>query len=111
MEKSYFESGAEKIPQPGTLDVVMIDGRWAQYLGGSGIAWLDTGEQALINLADYVVERELNFNVDLVNQMQEAGKETLSLSEAEIARIHWQADNNTRHLQGQVNIYGVLVSK
>lgn len=110
MEKNPFESGAEKIPQPGTLDIMMIDGRWAQYLGG-GITWLDTGEQMLINLADYVVEREVNFNVDLVNQMQQVGRDTLSLSEAEIARIHWQAGNNTRYLQGQVNIYGVLATR
>lgn len=97
---------------PATLDIVKIDGRWAQVISAqqSGIKidgdsttlrWLDNKSGDSIDITDYRLKIYANFTASMFRQM---------FSDIEFENIHWGEDD-TLELKGKVTVFGEYVSK
>jgi hypothetical protein len=87
--------------QPSTLDIVKIDGRWAQVHSRSDTAalvYLDDGSEDHIEWADYELTRLIRSHVlPLKDQF----------TPEEIARIRWGAEQEQNpHLVYEVAVFG-----
>lgn len=104
-------SGNEKENQeklPATLDVVKIDGRWAQVVGtkdGSGevvVKFLDNDEVAGLDLTDYELVRKFNM---VASHLKQFFGEELPKDQAE--KVHWGPEEiENPELKGLVTVFG-----
>ena len=95
-------------PEPATLDVVSIDGRWAQMITNDLIVWLDSGDTTQkINWADYNYEpfdREGTLVRDLVDTGQ--------LGDVEYNNVHWgPEEKESKNWKGMVTAFGRFTKK
>jgi hypothetical protein len=93
---------------PATLDVVKIDGRWAQVVGskdGSAevvIKFLDNDEVAGLDLGDYELTRR--FNMVVAHLKQFFGEE---LPKGQAEKVHWGPEEIEKpELRGLVTVFG-----
>jgi hypothetical protein len=94
---------------PALLDVVKLDGRWAQVRGGGGaILFLDNGEARPIEWGNYRMVRSFGAS-QAIDFVQEQGER---FTDEEIERVHWGPEEE-RHpeLKKQVRVFGEYVSK
>ncbi len=90
----------EKTPRPNTLDIVKIDGRWAQS-NYNLITFLDDKTIFSINWDDYKLVKEWGGSpVSLV-------KERENFTEKEISNIYWGPEEKKYpKLKEQVSVFG-----
>ncbi len=93
---------------PATLDVVKIDGRWAQVAAskaGGGevvVKFLDNDEVAGLDLADYELTRKFNM---VVSHLRQFFGEELPKEQAE--KVHWGPEETEKpELRGLVTVFG-----
>ena len=91
---------------PSLLDVVKIDGRWAQVrAGGRSILFLDSGEAKQINWSEYDLKK-------YVHQAMHYLPESKELTPDELMRIHWGPEQETKpSLKLQCTYFGDFKSK
>lgn len=89
--------------RPGILDIVKIDGRWAQVMAGGGIVhFLDTGEMKEIDWNMYQLKEVFNQSAKTV--MELFGQ---NFRDEEIERIFWGGEEKKYpHLRLVVNVFG-----
>lgn len=94
----------EPTPVPAILDVVKIDGRWAQVIfGGGAVRFLDDNSAQPIEWNDYRLTQPLNTHVrDIQDQF----------TDAQIANIRWgEGQEQTPYLKLEVDVFGEYVKK
>ncbi len=90
-------------PHPNALDIIKIDGRWAQSFGPRLIRFLDDGSEASINWDDY--ERVRSFGGTSINLLEQLFGE--SLTEDEISCVRWGPEEKEHpHLKKFVEVFG-----
>ncbi|MDP3956589.1 MAG: hypothetical protein Q8P97_01160, partial [bacterium] len=94
--------------RPELLDVVKIDGRWAQVIiGGDTVSFLDTGEKEPIDWSEY--ELTSVFRGAVFDVMKLPGQE---FKEEEIDNIRWGPEAKKHpELKLEVRVFGEYVSK
>ena len=102
-----FES-PEKFPA--TLDIIKIDGRWAQVstaakdLGFVTVRFLDDGTVERADLGEYYLAREFGLGAT-VGSLKEISGQGLSAKEAE--NVRWGPEEKDHpHLKGMVTVFG-----
>ncbi|MFA6095111.1 MAG: hypothetical protein WC757_04505 [Candidatus Paceibacterota bacterium] len=91
----------EETPRPNTLDIVKIDGRWAQS-NGNIIVFLDDGSGVFINWNDFSLIKKYECTVGALMLKKEE-----SFTDAEIESIHWGPEQNQYpHLKKAVTVFG-----
>ena len=97
----------EQTPRPNLLDVVKIDGRWAQVVAdGNWIKYLDDQNQIKINWDDF--QRTKDWGGLPVWEV----KESESFTPEELKRIHWgQEQVQHPHLREEVSVFGEFEKK
>jgi len=95
----------EKTPRPNTLDIVKIDGRWAQS-NYNLITFLDDKTIFSINWDDYKLVKEWGGSpVSLV-------KKQAAFTKEEISRIHWGSEEKKYpYLKEEVSVFGEFEKK
>lgn len=94
----------EITPQPNTLDVIKINGRWAQAkssgsLTGS-IKYLDDGSMELITWNEYDYQSSENIDVGDLMDKKEIG-------EKEFMNVHWGSEQDKKpSLRRHVTVFG-----
>ncbi|MBI5404698.1 MAG: hypothetical protein HY976_00560 [Candidatus Kerfeldbacteria bacterium] len=90
---------------PGMLDLVRLDGRWAQVMSGpetSIVTYLDDGASSDIRWSDYRLLQKLDTHVE--NLVRRTG---LSLIPEEFSRIHTGPDQRTHaDAANDVHVFG-----
>lgn len=93
---------------PANLDVIKIDGRWAQVAASKAdsgtvlIKFLDNDEVADLDLADYELTRRFNMVVSHLKQF--FGEE---LPKEQAAKVHWGPEEAEKpELRGLVTVFG-----
>ena len=96
------EESVEKVSQPNLLDVIKINGRWAQViLGGDNIRYLDDYSIEVINWEKY--QLVINWKGLAVISV----KESCHFSEVELQRIHWGSEQKQHpRLKENVAVFG-----
>lgn len=92
----------EKTPRPNTLDVIKIDGRWAQVIApGGSIKYLDDESLAFIDWQDYLYIKDWEkLTVSDVKKLSNFPKE-------ELERVHWGPEQKKHpYLREQVRVFG-----
>ncbi len=105
--KQQIEQKESQTPRPSLLDVVKVDGRWAQVVPGlDSIAFLDekTGDKFQvihkINWDDYEFER---LNDRYVSDLMEQSK----MTKDEYEKIHWGHEQQEHpEAKGYVVVFG-----
>ncbi len=94
----------ERHVEPSVLDIIKVDGRWAQVYSGPGrtqIGYLDDGSKETVDLSDYELVRHTDSHVRL-QQMQ--GER---FTDEEIARIRWGSEQDEHpDLKYEVHVFG-----
>ncbi|MDP1689412.1 MAG: hypothetical protein Q8L47_04800 [bacterium] len=101
-----IEQNKESELLPSLLDIVKLDGRWAQVrAGGRSILFLDSGETKQIDWGQY----ELN---KYVHQAMHYLPESKELTHDELMRIHWGPEQEAKpSLKLQCTYFGDFSSK
>ncbi|MFH0828830.1 MAG: hypothetical protein V1907_01475 [Candidatus Kerfeldbacteria bacterium] len=90
--------------QPCLLDLVKIDGRWAQVISGpetSQVLFLDNGSGDTIRWSDYTLARPLHTHVRLI---QERGR---VFTDEELSRIRWGSEQKEKpDLVQEISVFG-----
>lgn len=110
-----IKNSFEQIPFPDTfpaaLDIIKINGRWAQITtsrGEGAIVWLDSKQgEHHINLRNYRLIRRFDLNVENLAARFPDEKFT----EEEINNIYYSGDLNTPEWKNQVKVFGEYESK
>lgn len=96
---------------PELLDVVKIDGRWAQVVGrGDKLTFLSDGTIADVDWSEYVLVK--NYKGRAVKLVEEFDGE--SFTDEEISRIHWEAghaEDEAKKLAQEVSVFGIFEKK
>jgi len=97
----------ERTPRPNLLDVVKIDGRWAQaVMDGNWIKYLDDQSQVKINWDEF--RRTKNWEELPVSMV----KKSASFTPEELGRIHWGPEQEEYpYLREQVRVFGEFEKK
>ena len=101
----------DETQRPGLLDVVKIDGRWAQVrYGGNVVQYLDDNAQHQINWNDYSLIRkwESGVSVGLYREFKPG-----DINDAQLQNTYW-GDNETKnpeYLKKQVHVFGEYKKK
>ena len=97
---------------PGTLDLVILDGRWAQ-VNNSGIgvevliSYLDNGETANVTWADYQLENYFDSSLALLLETNK-----VKITNEEKSQIHWDVDQSKNlKLVDIIIVFGVYKKK
>ncbi|HTY39658.1 MAG TPA: hypothetical protein VMC43_01020 [Candidatus Paceibacterota bacterium] len=91
---------------PGLLDVVQLDGRWAQVRGGGGlVSYLDTNEVVPINWSQFEMTEPIHRDVNNLDTTP------FSMSEKERGHLHFAAGENTLKNIGTITVFGAYRSK
>ncbi len=103
-EQKAFENkeSTEPTPRPNLLDVVKIDGRWAQtILGGECVRYLDDDSKVFINWDDFI------FVKDWKTLPVWKVKESTSFTKKELRQIHWGPEQEKHpYLREAVRVFG-----
>lgn len=97
----------EQTPRPHLLDIVKIDGRWAQViLGGRHIRYLDDESEVSINWDDFLLTKDWKgWPVGDV-------KKSASFTEEELKHIHWGPEQEQHpYLREEVRVFGEFERK
>ena len=106
---------AEPTPRPSLLDVIKIDGRWAQViLGGDTVRYLDDKSETRINWDDY--------NCHFFDKYKKANKTNIwvkdlveenQITKDEYETVVWGSINEspTEHNKVFVTVFGVYTRK
>ncbi len=90
--------------RPHVLDLVKLDGRWAQVISGperSQVIYLDDGSGDAVDWGDYELARSLGTHVRLLQEREKA------FSDEELARIRWGSEQDTTpDLINEVSVFG-----
>ena len=87
---------------PNLLDIVKIDGRWAQYSGGNLFKFLDDESVEEIELDDFRLAKEYG-KASVVSEVKKQEKFTPE----ELSHIHWGSEQDQYpHLREQVRVFG-----
>jgi|GEM_PF-1953155 len=92
-EKIFFKKTVEQTPHPNLLDVVKIDGRFAQVLGGGNyIKYLDDKSISSINWEEYFFKKftDNNHYRDKLYVSDLLEKKLISFEE--YMSVHWNED-------------------
>jgi hypothetical protein len=105
-EKSSGER--EVTPRPNLLDIVMIDGRWAQVIfTGNVIKYLDDNQNESIDWDDYILRTKINSCVRIARD--ERGH---TFTAQEMRNMHWgPEDQESPELKDEINVYGIYEKK
>ena len=96
----------ETFERPHELDVVKIDGRWAQAKSSARITYLDDMSDALIDWHDYRMIK------DWKGWMVQIVKEITAFSAQELKNIHWGPEEKEHpHLKEVVSVFGEFEKK
>jgi hypothetical protein len=100
---------AQPMPKPAILDVVKIDGRWAQIRhGGNVVNFLDDNSAEPIDWNEYRLSKSYD-NLSVKAIMQVYGEK---FTEDEIKNIHWGSEQNQNpELRQEVTAFGEYVKK
>jgi hypothetical protein len=111
VERPRSPEQEKQTPRPNLLDVVKIDGRWAQVLfTGRHIEFLDDGSRTEVNWDDYrlIISFE-GKGVRVCDIKEDLGEE---LSESEIEKIHWGPEEKEYpYLKTRVSVFGEYIKK
>lgn len=111
-EKSPAESGPAE-PWFAILDIVKIDGRWAQIVGGLRnkniegeqlVRYLEDNSTAYINFAEYQLSK---IRDTMVADILKAGE----LSDKQFKNIHWDENNIGTEMSLWVHVFGEFEKK
>ena len=92
----------KKTPPPDLLDVVKIDGRWAQYRGGDLFKFLDDESVEEIELDDLRLAKEYG-KASVVSEV----KKRENFTPEELSHIHWGSEQSEYpYLREQVRVFG-----
>ncbi|MEK7067184.1 MAG: hypothetical protein AAB950_00060 [Patescibacteria group bacterium] len=103
----------KELPWYSMLDVVKIDGRWAQIVGGlidknedrkQAVHYLDDNSSAYVQFNDYELTKQLHSHV---SEMLRKGE----LSQAEFKYVHWDSENIGTDLAKNVTVFGEFEKK
>jgi len=96
----------ENLKLPSLLDIVKIDGRWAQVrAGGNTVLFLDDGDAQPIDWDDYELDRHDGRALIYT-------KESLELEPEEILRIHWGPEEKIKpSLKLECTYFGDFIKK
>ena len=108
-EKRPFENSelVEPTPRPNLLDVVKIDGRWAQVKGaGNYVTHLDDNSWVAIKWDDFKLTKDWKgLSVIVV-------KGSTDFTEKELKRIHWGPEQEQHpELREAVSVFGEFEKK
>lgn len=99
----------EPTPEPGGLDIVKLDGRWAQVYstgGRSAVKYLDDGSNADILWSDYRMTRRTESHVRLLNQRNEG------LTDEEMSRLRWGSEQEADpDIVQEIHVFGEFEKK
>ncbi len=104
-------AGAEKLsgerevtPRPNLLDIVMINGRWAQVIfHGNLVRYLDDKKRERIDWEDFILKEKINFCVRIARD--ERG---YTFTAQEMQNMHWgPEDQESPELKDEINVYGI----
>lgn len=96
------QESKEQTPRPNLLDVVKIDGSWAQVIWfGNYIKYLDDESKVPINWDDFMLVKDWN-GLTVIEV-----KESTSFTEKELTHIHWGPEQKQYpYLSGMVCVFG-----
>ena len=110
MEESFsrFLEQQERGMLPQLLDIVQIDGRWAQVAGGgTALRYLDSGQSGEIDWQDYELKEKISQPLMTVLKLR-PGTFPKELAQA----VHWgPEDQEHKHLKLNVTVFGIFRSK
>lgn len=94
---------------PDLLDIVKLDGRWAQVkLGGETVTFLDDGTEMDVDWNAYRLARP--FHSLAANFLKDQFGE--EIPDGELARAHWGPEEKEHpELKGQIRVFGEFVKK
>ncbi|MBI2635664.1 MAG: hypothetical protein HYW79_03970 [Parcubacteria group bacterium] len=109
-EESIKRETEQKAEYPPTLDIIKIDGRWAQaYSSGPeyiSVNYLNNNETAQLNLGDFELVKKYDVNVDALDRIQE------TITDEEVKNIYYDAETREltektqRKRKGWVHVFG-----
>lgn len=107
VEKPTLPESVEEAPRPNELDIVKINGRWAQVISaGERVKYLDNLETEEIEWSDYKLTR--SYKSLPMHAIIDWGWDTFT--ETEIQNTHW-AKGDLDSLKKHVSVFGVFVKK
>ncbi len=97
----------EPTPRPNLLDVVKIDGHWAQVVGGGKLLlYLDDKSTESIDWNDF------KFTKDWKGLPVSFVRESVDFTEKELKRIHWGPEQKYNpSLREEVSVFGEFEKK
>ncbi len=115
MVKNKENTIESAVPQPNTLDIIKVDGRWAQiFVGGDAIdlpkpmKYLDNGEDSEITFNDYEFTKDWK-SLPVALLKSKFGE---TFNDEEITRIHWGSEQeNNPELKEFVSVFGEYTKK
>ncbi len=108
--KKYFEGleKKEKIPRPETRDLIILDGRFAQYGGGDQyifIRFIDDNSKIVISAEDWN-----NFSYEKPPKEIFLAKHLVEqnlMTEEELQKVYWGPEQKVHpYLKGEVGFFG-----
>jgi hypothetical protein len=114
-QKDFLESleNNKKTPRPETRDLILIDGRFAQYGGGYQkifIRFIDDNSKVVITEEDwnkYFYEKPPQ-GIFLVGQLVENGL----MTKEQLEKVYWGPEQETNpRLKGEVGFFGIYKSE
>lgn len=99
----------EPTARPELLDVVKIDGRWAQVkAGGDHVTYLDDGTTELKNWDEYKVTTD--FMSRSIALLEKQG--LIDFTDQELANVHWGSEQELNpELKKQVRVFAEYIKK
>ena len=93
----------KEVPRPGLLDIVRIDGEWAQViLDGDVVKFLKTGKDIYIDWDKLQLTRRFDLPIFALQEVF-----GLALSPDEEGRVWWGSEQETTpRLRGLVHVFG-----
>lgn len=114
IKKISLERKREQGELAADLDLVQIDGRWAQILlGGDAVHYFDDGSQVAIDWDEYNLVRKIQ--VGLINL--DLFAKDIQFPQEFIDKIHWEQTiegedpNITRKKRMNIHVFGIFEKK
>lgn len=110
MMEDFETKNSNERARPELLDVVKIDGRWAQVIiGGDTVSFLDTGEKEPIDWSEYELTNVFRGAIAISDIMKLPEQE---FTKEEIERIRWGPEEKKHpELKLEVRVFGEYVGK
>lgn len=103
-------SHTEEVPKPALLDIVKIDGVWAQVCQMNMVRFLDDGRYERINWDDYNLVRNY---MDKLMHFVQYFKETGEISQDQINKMYWGSEQKELGdaIKEQITVFGEFEKK